>query len=242
MQMKGIEELYLDEMRGVKNIVYDLDREGFPKLKHPQIQNNPYFLYVIDIVKHVPRDAFRALESLSLSNLINLEKICHGKLKAESFCKLTTLKVKSCDKLSFIFSFSVARSLPQLQTIEVIACRNMKEIFAVVREDDIKDNVTDKLDFAQLRKLTLKSLPHLRSFCSLLKKSYTPERQQAPLTIGSSSNEVILEDELDTSAPFFSEKVRSITFCCIILFFSSLYLLNFDSSVHFFFKLLGMKL
>ncbi|KDO61288.1 hypothetical protein CISIN_1g043214mg [Citrus sinensis] len=132
MQMKGIEELYLDEMRGVKNIVYDLDREGFPKLKHPQIQNNPYFLYVIDSVKHVPRDAFRALESLSLSNLINLEKICHGKLKAESFCKLTTLKVKSCDKLSFIFSFSVARSLPQLQTIEVIACKNMKEIFAVV--------------------------------------------------------------------------------------------------------------
>ncbi|ESR59344.1 hypothetical protein CICLE_v10014275mg [Citrus x clementina] len=176
MQMKGIEELYLDEMRGVKNIVYDLDREGFPKLKHPQIQNNPYFLYVIDSVKHVPRDAFRALESLSLSNLINLEKICHGKLKAESFCKLTTLKVKSCDKLSFIFSFSVARSLPQLQTIEVIACKNMKEIFAV-------------LEFAQLRKLTLKSLPHLRSFCSLLKKSYTPERQQAPLTIGSSSNE-----------------------------------------------------
>ena len=180
---------------------------------------------------------------MSLSNLINLEKICHGKLKADSFCKLTTLKVKSCDKLSFIFSFSVARSLPQLQTIEVIACKNMKEIFAVVREDDIKDNgVIDKLEFAQLRKLTLKSLPHLRSFCSLLKKSYTVERQQALLTIGSSSNEVILEDELDTSAPFFSEKMCSITFCCIILFFSSLYLLNFDSSVHFFFRLLGMKL
>lgn len=32
MQMKGIEELYLDEMRGVKNIVYDLDR-GFSEIE-----------------------------------------------------------------------------------------------------------------------------------------------------------------------------------------------------------------
>lgn len=64
MQLKGIEELYLDEMQGVKNIVNDLDREGFPKLKHLQIQNNPYFLYVFDPLKHVPRDAFRVLESL----------------------------------------------------------------------------------------------------------------------------------------------------------------------------------
>lgn len=179
LQLKGIEELCLDEMQGLKSIVYDLDREGFPKLKHLQIQNNSYFRCVIDSMKHVPRDPFCALESLSLRNLINLEKICHGKLKAESFCKLTTLKVKSCDKLSFIFSFSIARGLSQLQTIEVIACKDMKEIFAVVREDDIKDNgVVDKLEFGQLRKLTLKSLSHLRSFCSVLKKSCTLERQQ----------------------------------------------------------------
>ncbi|KDO39829.1 hypothetical protein CISIN_1g040040mg, partial [Citrus sinensis] len=168
-QLKGLEELWLDEVQGVENVVYELDREGFPSLKLLHIQNNPYLLCINDSTELVPRDAFPLLESLSLSNLMNLEKISCSQLRAESFLRLRNLKVESCEKLTHIFSFSISRGLPQLQTIKVTACKNMKVIFEVGREDDINNTeVIDKIEFSQLRKLTLKSLPQLRSFCSVV--------------------------------------------------------------------------
>ncbi|KAH9754872.1 putative disease resistance protein [Citrus sinensis] len=208
MQLKGLEELWLDEVQGVENVVYELDREGFPSLKHLHIQNNPYLLCINDSTELVPLDAFPLLESLSLSNLMNLEKISCSQLRAESFIRLRNLKVESCEKLTHIFSFSISRGLPQLQTIEVIACKSMKQIFVVGREDDINNTeVVDKIEFSQLRKLTLKSLPQLRSFCSVVKNSL--QRQQELLASGTLSTEVILDHEPDTNKQFFNEKV-----CC----------------------------
>ncbi|KAJ0079147.1 hypothetical protein Patl1_22779 [Pistacia atlantica] len=122
-----------------------------------------------------------------------MEKICRGQLTAGSFCKLRTIKVENCSKLKNIFSFSIARGLPQLETIEVNGCSNMEEIFAIENEDEINDNeATEKIEFSQLRSLTLKSLPCLTSFCSKVK----------------SSNLAISEDDLDIPTALFSEKAE----------------------------------
>ncbi|KAJ0079556.1 hypothetical protein Patl1_22780 [Pistacia atlantica] len=91
MQMKGVEELYLDELQDVKNVAYELDSEGFPQLKYLYVQNNPYFLCIVGSVDCVACDAFPLLESLSLRRLINLEKICHGHLSGESFSRLSNV-------------------------------------------------------------------------------------------------------------------------------------------------------
>ncbi|XP_031276402.1 probable disease resistance protein At4g27220 isoform X2 [Pistacia vera] len=191
-QLKGVEDLYLDELHGVENVLNELDGEGFPQLKHLHAQNNPYFLCIVDSAHWVPHNAFPLLESMFLCNLINMEKICRGQLTAGSFCKLRTIKVENCSKLKNIFSFSIARGLPQLETIEVNGCSNMEEIFAIENEDEINDNeATEKIEFSQLRSLTLKSLPCLTSFCSKVK----------------SSNLAISEDDLDIPTALFSEKV-----------------------------------
>ena len=101
---------------------------------------------------------FPLLESLSLHNLINLEKICYSPLVTKSFCNLNKIKVRNCDKLKNIFSLSIAKGLPQLEVLEVIAFKNMEGIFVVGREDDVNNNeVIDIIEFGQLHSLTLKS-------------------------------------------------------------------------------------
>ncbi|KAL5758757.1 hypothetical protein ACOSP7_021368 [Xanthoceras sorbifolium] len=103
-QLKGIEGLHLIGKQSVKNVLYQLDRDGFPQLKHFESE---------------PCVAFPHLETLSLSNLNSLEKICDGQLPPNSFCQLRTIKVKDCVKLKNTFFSSVSRHLSQLQDIEV---------------------------------------------------------------------------------------------------------------------------
>ncbi|XP_031276874.1 disease resistance protein At4g27190-like [Pistacia vera] len=74
-QLNGIEELYLEELLGVNNVLYQLDGVGFSQLKHLHIQNNSSFQCIVDPMDREPSHAFLLLESLSLQNLINLEMI-----------------------------------------------------------------------------------------------------------------------------------------------------------------------
>ncbi|ESR56070.1 hypothetical protein CICLE_v10018626mg [Citrus x clementina] len=185
MNLKEIEELYLDEVPGIENVLYELDRKGLPALKHLRAQNNPFILCIVDSMAQVRCNAFPVLESMFLHNLIHLEKICDGLLTAEFFSKLRIIKVRNCDKLKNIFSFSIVRGLPQLQILKVIKCNNMEEIFSFGGEDDVGYNEVDKIEFGQLRSLILKFLPQLTSFYAQLKSS----------------------DELDTPKPLFNERV-----------------------------------
>ncbi|KAL5853450.1 hypothetical protein ACOSQ3_008568 [Xanthoceras sorbifolium] len=116
------EDLYLDELKGVKNILYQLNGEGFPQLKHLHVQNG---------------NVFPMLESLFLHNLINLEKICHGRLAIH------------------LFSFSMVKNLLRLQEIEVCDCKKLEEI---VFEE------ISSVKFTHLRTLRLQCLPQLTSF------------------------------------------------------------------------------
>ncbi|KAL5825716.1 hypothetical protein ACOSQ3_021779 [Xanthoceras sorbifolium] len=198
-QLKGIEGLFLDGKQRVKNVLYELDGEGFPQLKHFEIRNNPYIQYVVDSTPSATGDAFPLLDTLTLSNLVRLEKLCHDQLTTKSFCRLRTIKVEKCDKLKNLFSFSIAKHLSQLQQIEVVECRNMEEIFIVDRADN---GVIDSMFVNQLHSLTLISLPRLRRICS----EATSHERRMLLTTDASSSEIISEDQLD-ALPLFSENV-----------------------------------
>ncbi|KAJ4721530.1 Disease resistance protein [Melia azedarach] len=143
--VKDVEYLYLDKLQGVKNVVFELDTEGFTQLKHLHVQNNPEFLCIVDSMERVSCDAFPLLESLTLHYLINLEKICRDELRAKSFHELNIIKIAMID------------------------CENMEEIFAIGGENDANNNqVHDKIEFAQLTSLSLRSLPQLTCFCKVI--------------------------------------------------------------------------
>ncbi|XP_030957689.1 disease resistance protein At4g27190-like [Quercus lobata] len=67
MLFNGIEDLCLDELNGVKSIVYELDMKGFQQLKHLHVQNNAEIKYIIHSRGLVIDDVvFPALKIFSL--------------------------------------------------------------------------------------------------------------------------------------------------------------------------------
>ncbi|XP_044495951.1 uncharacterized protein LOC123218538 isoform X3 [Mangifera indica] len=151
------EDLFLEEMNGVRCVVYELNVDGFPHLKHLHVKDSLDILYIINSVAW--KVAFPKLESLILCNLIKLEKICHGQLNAGSFSKLKIIKIEKCDRLEYLFSSFMVKNLMQLQEIEVTDCKNLKELFGEENDyhgDEIEMN--DKIEFNQLCSLTLQRL------------------------------------------------------------------------------------
>ena len=122
-------------------------------------------------VEQVPGNfVFLALESLYLMKLINLQEVCHRQLPPGSFGHLRIVKVDDCDGIKCLFSISLARSLPQLQEIEIKRCRVMDEMVEQYGKK-LKDgnDIVDTILFLQLRSLTLQHLPKLLNVYSEVK-------------------------------------------------------------------------
>ncbi|GLT52132.1 hypothetical protein SLA2020_254870 [Shorea laevis] len=162
MLLKMTEELHLRELAGVKNVVDELNTEGFPDLKYLYVRNAPE---VQHIAEGVPFNAFPRLEVLFLWNLNNLEKIFQGRFRDTAFNNLRTITIECCDKVKNLFSSSIARQLLHLQEISVTDCSNMEEIVDDEEQGRRNDIVeATELKFGEvLRSLRLQRLPKLSS-------------------------------------------------------------------------------
>ncbi|TXG71313.1 hypothetical protein EZV62_006248 [Acer yangbiense] len=193
--MNRAEDLYLDEPKGGKNVLHELHGEGFQQLKRLHIQNAPQIQYIINSVGWGLCSIFpQRLESLVLHNLINLENIYHGQLTAESFSQLKVVKVGKCDKLKYL-TLPLAGNLSQLQEIEVTHCRKLEQIVLMESRQVHKNEQISKIEFTQLRTLTLQCLPRLSRFGFNV---LTPDMRL---------QEILAEDDPDSFIPFFSENV-----------------------------------
>jgi hypothetical protein len=194
MLLNGIEDLCLDELKGVKSIIYELDTEGFQQLKHLHVQNNVEIKYIIDlrglVIDYI---VFPALEIFSLKNMNNLEEICHGQLPLTSFRNLRIVKVEHCEKLKFVFSSSIAKGLSQLQELEIRECSIMG---AIVLKEEAGVEDRDMILLPQLRHLVLHRLPKLMSFLSTQK------------SVINDAGEIIPECDLDFHMPILLDQVH----------------------------------
>ncbi|KAK7389892.1 hypothetical protein VNO78_25188 [Psophocarpus tetragonolobus] len=120
LMFKKVESLLLGEINGVENVIYELNLDGFPHLKHLSIINNTCIKYIINSMdmSHL-RDVFPNLESLCLYNLRNIEMICCSPISNASFTKLKTIKVERCSLLKNLFSFYMVKFLASVETIDV---------------------------------------------------------------------------------------------------------------------------
>ncbi|KAF2294855.1 hypothetical protein GH714_024515 [Hevea brasiliensis] len=185
------EDLYLDDLKGVRSVLYELDDQGFPELKHLHVQNSHGIQYIIDWMIRGHSTAFPRLESLFIDNLNNLKKIYCGSYMVGSFSNLRKLKVGNCNALRSLFSFSMFKGLEKLEKVDVSSCEIMEEIVVEEGEDD------EKINLPQLRYLRLENLPQFVSFCSRVKEA----------TTSGGNKEIECEDETETPMPLFSRKV-----------------------------------
>ncbi|KAG4403275.1 hypothetical protein AAZX31_01G066400 [Glycine max] len=203
MLFKGVENLFLGELNDVHDVLNELNVEGFSNLKDLCILNNSEIQYIIHSKGQLlPLRAFPKLESMCLYTLDNLEKISDNRLTEASFCKLKIIKIKKCGQLKNLFPFSMVSHLTMLETIEVCECDSLKEIVSVERETHTICD--DKIEFPQLRILTLQSLP---AFTCL----YTNEKM--PSCAHS------LEDQVQNkNKDIITEVGQSVTDACLSLF------------------------
>jgi hypothetical protein len=164
--IKGVESLYLDEVDGIQNVVFQLNSEGFPLLKHLHIQNNAKIKHIVDSMERKQIQVFFNLEKLVLQNLINLEQICHGRISINSFGKLSVIKVNNCSQLKYLLSYSMVKGLSQLSEIEVCQYNSMKEIVLLKPDSSVDNGTNEKIEFLSLRSLTLEHLQKLDNFFS----------------------------------------------------------------------------
>ncbi|XP_057999399.1 disease resistance protein At4g27190-like [Hevea brasiliensis] len=124
------EDLYLDDLRGLRSVLYELHDQGFPELKHLH---------------------------------------CLGKL----------------------------------EEVDVSSCEIMEEIVVEEGKDD------EEINLIQIRSLTLDNLPQLTSFCSQgqEKGCSASQRKQKEAAVGTSSKEIVCEDEIEAPLPLFSKKI-----------------------------------
>ncbi|GAY68290.1 hypothetical protein CUMW_263010, partial [Citrus unshiu] len=136
MLLKEAEEIHLIELKGVQNVVHELDDgEGFPRLKHLRVESCSEILHIVGSVGRVHCTVFPLLESLFLSYLNNLETICDSQLtEDQSFSNLRIIGVQSCHKLKHLFSFSMAKNLLRLQKVLISLCDDLEMIFGPDRE------------------------------------------------------------------------------------------------------------
>ena len=162
--LKKCEALSLGKMKGVNKILYE-DCEGFPKLKYLDIKDNAEILYIISLIeRHL---VFPVLESISLRNMINLEKICNGQLAENSSCMLRKVVLERCDSLQFVFSSSMAGCFSRLQEIIINRCMKMEVVLLEESKDEIQVSDDDStMEFSELCILHLQFVPKLRGFSS----------------------------------------------------------------------------
>ncbi|XP_028780993.1 uncharacterized protein LOC114737244 [Neltuma alba] len=164
--IERVEDLYLDKISGISNVLFELNGEGFPLLKHLHIQNNGEIQHITNSMKRNQTQAlFPKLETLILQNLNNLVKICRGPVRNNSFGQLKFVKVKSCDQLICPFSVSVVQAFSHLVEIEVSECNSMTNIVSLENAESGKI-IDDNIEFVSLHSLTLKHLPIIYNFYS----------------------------------------------------------------------------
>ncbi|KAJ9682446.1 hypothetical protein PVL29_018376 [Vitis rotundifolia] len=163
--LKRTEDLHLHELCGGTNVLSKLNREGFLKLKHLNVESSPEIQYIVNSMDLTSsHGAFPVMDTLSLNQLINLQEVCHGQFPPGSFGCLRKVEVEDCDGLKCLFSLSVARGLSRLEEIKVTRCKSMVEMVSQGRKE-IKEDAVNVPLFPELRSLTLQDLPKLSNFC-----------------------------------------------------------------------------
>ncbi|KAI9118748.1 hypothetical protein K1719_010193 [Acacia pycnantha] len=102
------------------------------------------------------------LKYLDLREVDHLEKICMYKDLLLSFMHLTSLQLRKCNKLEYLFSLSIAKTLSSLQELNIISCEKIEQI---VKKETGEREIT--VEFPQVETLILEQLPKFIGSSSL---------------------------------------------------------------------------
>ncbi|TXG67022.1 hypothetical protein EZV62_008297 [Acer yangbiense] len=108
-----------------------------------------------------------SLESLHLSGLQNLRYIWKGPTQQVSLQSLTFVRVDGCNKLRYLFTLSLARSLLQLEVLIVWGCDSLEHVVQIKEvEENVDGGGGNDVMFPKLRILQLLGIENFINFYS----------------------------------------------------------------------------
>ncbi|XP_044482560.1 uncharacterized protein LOC123208953 [Mangifera indica] len=116
---------------------------------------------------------FRDLEVLELKN-ISFGKIWDSQLSTSSYQNLTHLTLFECDKIKYVFPLSIAKSLQQLQYLELTSCKVLEII--VTPEEGTEAAIN--FFFPQVSTVKLQYLPRFTDFYPRIHTSEWPKLRE----------------------------------------------------------------
>jgi len=99
------------------------------------------------------KELLSSLTRLRLEGLPELKCIWKGPTRHVTLQSLNFLDLRSLDKLTFIFTPSLARSLPKLETLEITDCHELKHI--IREEDGEREIIPESPCFPKLKTLRI---------------------------------------------------------------------------------------
>ncbi|KAI9184865.1 hypothetical protein LWI28_001922 [Acer negundo] len=122
------------------------------------------YLSQLDDVKYMWKPDFKLdliLQNLEALNIRWCNSLINVMPPSASFQNLTVMQVVDCRSLINIGTSSAVKSLVQLSEMTILLCKNIIEV--VGNHGDVTD---DEIIFPKLKRLSLRDLPSLTSFCS----------------------------------------------------------------------------
>ncbi|CAA2935319.1 disease resistance At4g27190-like [Olea europaea subsp. europaea] len=166
--MKRTYHLRIEANKVLKNVVSDLDGNGFINLK-TLILSNGDFEYLIDATNAIPNATFGKLESLKLEDLPKLIEICNGNIpgvvfKPPLFCNLMTIQMYVCEAITSLFRESVAKCLVNLQRLDIAICSRLEEVVSTDTQGNEVTKTCEMIEFPKLKIVDLTNLGRFKSF------------------------------------------------------------------------------
>ncbi|CDP20103.1 unnamed protein product [Coffea canephora] len=138
--VKRAENLTFEGMPCLRNLVSDLDEDGFINLRRLKLKGEVHQCLIESTTNLVARQLFENLVFMELKD-VNLEEICHGNLPPRCFGQLQEMKLEHCHRIVTLFSQSTLKCLVKLQKLVVHRCRNLESI--VMREEGVNEEVLE---------------------------------------------------------------------------------------------------
>ncbi|XP_027156655.1 disease resistance protein At4g27190-like [Coffea eugenioides] len=164
--VKRAENLTFEGVPCLRNLVSDLDEDGFVNLRRLKLDHEVHQCLIESTTNLVARQVFENLVFMELDH-VNLEEICRGNLPPRCFsqlremklkytnikhlwkgpieppslCSLRIVELRYCHRIVTLFSQSTLKCLVKLQKLVVHQCTNLESI--VMREESVNEEVLE---------------------------------------------------------------------------------------------------
>ncbi|KAH7843922.1 hypothetical protein Vadar_022429 [Vaccinium darrowii] len=176
MLLRVTNHLHLVKVRGLKNVLHDLDGDGFEHLMQLKVEHCLDLECLINTTDgQLPKEAFCTLKKLRMRCLPRLVHLCKGPFVQGSLRNLTYVEVDDCRIECYVFSHAIATNLVQLQELKVRDCSKLE---VIVSKDEGEHEITSEevyVEFPKLTLLDLSGLPKFTGFCKAINSTNLPQ-------------------------------------------------------------------